>query len=118
MAYTIKILRIAKNKAWQPPPDRPESGAGPNIPGAWLARVVLCEVTNEAGRSHEQEFIIPEPFSLESFDKVVEEYKTTLPAADPLEGAEARIDEATREVKYFSRKGEELKLSSSGETKR
>ena len=113
----IKILRIAENKAWQPPPDQPDSGAGPGVKGAWLARAVLCEVTNEAGKSHEQEFIIPEPFNLESFDKVIEEYKTTLPAVDPLEGAEARIDVATREVKYFNRKGEELKLSSSRETK-
>ena len=113
----VKILSVAENRVWQPPHDNTEAGAGPGVKGAWLARVVLCEVTNEAGKSHEQEFIIPEPFSLESFDKVIEEYKATLPAVDPLEGAEARIDEATREVKYFSRKGEELKLSSSRETK-
>ena len=45
MSYTIKILRIAENRSWQPPPDQPDSGAGPNIPGAWLAKNVIIEVT-------------------------------------------------------------------------
>ena len=43
--YTIKILRIPDYMEWQPPADKPEGGAGPNIKGAWLAKRVTIEVT-------------------------------------------------------------------------
>jgi len=43
--YTIKILQVKEYNEWQPPADKPDSGAGPNIKGAWLANRVTIEVT-------------------------------------------------------------------------
>ncbi len=111
----VKILRIAEGREWQPSPDNPDGGAGPGVKGAFLARRVKCQVISETGETEERDFMVPEPFSLEAFDKVIEEFKGGIKAPDPLEGAEARIDEATRDVKYFDRRGEELKLKATRE---
>lgn len=43
--FTIKILRINSDGAWQPPADNPDSATGPHVKGSWLAKVVCVEVT-------------------------------------------------------------------------
>lgn len=86
--YNFRVLKIGEYAEWQPSPDNPNGPAGPNVDGAWLARRVTVEISNGLSVLETRDFLVPEPYSTEALQQVLQDYRQTLPDRHSDEGLE------------------------------